>query len=438
MSALFVLVDAFVSNDEGLFRSLKLEIQKFTEEFGPANTYSVSIYNSEYFDNLMVDFRVNSAGIRSEGEMDLIYQMLDEFKDSNLIFLISKQDINSLNIQRKNNSDFYQFIKVKVYGKDIIEVVTTFDSDVKFEDNLTNIQNTYITSEIASILTTAQLNEKNLQNHIQNSAKSLENSRGILEVLRSSNSSVDTSLQNQILKIENEINQISDEAKSGIQTCEIIKQRLLVEKNFEDLERDDKNFILYPTRFNINQLSLKHEASSDWSKHLFTVKNNTNYYWYNLSIVFVKNNLNETTFGDKHYGERLSEIEVIKPHEEIQVAVGYTDETIEILGFYKVQIFYHSQPVSNTVDLSSISVVGVTSAGEKMRTVEFRNNIRAIKNCKIEAILIKANTNKTTNMKEIPTRALGKLPVHVIIGEQYLIKFSKDGLLLSEPYTFTA
>ena len=438
MSALFVRVDAFFSNDVNLFISLKSDIKSYIDENSLVNTYNISMYDAEFFDKVMAEFKVNSLDYRYENDTDQIFQMLTKFKDNALIILAHKEEIDSLSIQRKNSSDIYQVINVKVSGRDLIEVVTDFDQYLTFEDNLTNIQNSYLTLELASIITTAHLNEKRLQNLIQESNKSLDNSCGILEIIRSSKSSVDTSLQNQILEIENEIKQISSEAISGIDSCDTIKRRLLVEKDFENQERDDENFIRYPTRFNINQLTLKHEASPDWSKHIFTVKNNSNYSWHNLSIVFVKNNSEDTTFGNEHYGERLCEIEVIKPHEENKVSVGYTDKKIETLGFYKVQIFYHSQPVSNTVDLSSISVMSVQNSGEKARIIEFKNNIRELENCKAEVIHIKTSSSKVTNIKKIPTRTLGKLPLNVVVGDQYIVKFSKDGLLLSEPYTFKA
>ena len=141
MSALFVRVDAVNSNDENLLRSLKSDIKRYIDKNSLDNTYNLSIYNAELFDILMAEFEVNSLGSRCENNPDQIFQMLTEFKDNGLIILVHKEEIDSLNIQRKNSSDIYQVINVEVSGRDLIEVKTLI-SDLVFEENITIIQNT--------------------------------------------------------------------------------------------------------------------------------------------------------------------------------------------------------------------------------------------------------------------------------------------------------
>ena len=141
MSALFVRVDAVYSNDENLLRSLKSDIKRYIDKNSLDNTYNLSIYNAELFDILMAEFEVNSLGSRCENNPDQIFQMLTEFKDNGLIILVHKEEIDSLNIQRKNSSDIYQVINVEVSGRDLIEVKTLI-SDLVFEENITIIQNT--------------------------------------------------------------------------------------------------------------------------------------------------------------------------------------------------------------------------------------------------------------------------------------------------------
>ena len=141
MSALFVRVDAVYSNDENLLRSLKSDIKRYIDENSLDNTYIISMYEEELFDSLMAEFKVNSLGSRYKGDTDQIFQMLTEFKDNGLIIVAHKEEIDSLNIQRKNSSDIYQVINVEVSGRDLIEVKTLI-SDLVFEENITIIQNT--------------------------------------------------------------------------------------------------------------------------------------------------------------------------------------------------------------------------------------------------------------------------------------------------------
>ena len=269
--------------------------------------------------------------------------------------------------------------------------------------------------------------EISLINYLENLNKNLDEK--LSKSLNLNNPELDD--KNKLSDCKLILKNLSNKALLGAEKCESLE---IIEENYENaIEKIVKQIQVYPSRFNTDQITLWIDHSENWSHHIFTLKNNTKYLWLNISIVFVKNNINETTFGCEFYGDRLCEIEKLEPFEQIIVKKAYMEERIENLGFFKVQVFYHSHPVSNTVNISSISFLDFKRIKDKLVSFEYINNLREIKNIRFSISELNSNSKKITNIMKLPPRTLSKLPASMRKGIEYMLEFHKDSLLLNEP-----
>jgi hypothetical protein len=310
-----------------------------------------------------------------------------------------------------------------------------FKENQDFYENGQRIGRFYLTSESSVIVTRSENNQEALYKTINEIKSNAILCAHVMDLSQQSGNKIGKGQSETILKIEQQIHDNILALKTATdQSLNVIKE-IRKEDRFKNPNIGNREIIKYPTEFNENQMKLSHTQSADWADHVFTIENTTTYVWKNLSIIFVQNNSFNTNFDDKNYGKRLTEIIEILPKQTITVQVGYTDRLIEELGFYKVQLFYHSQPISNKIDLASVSVVGYNIKGAHA-SLDVLNSIRAIPSFRITFTNTHSNLCKTINQK-LNARKLEKVNIPVAKGETYELHFYKDKesiLDLCEPY----
>ena len=177
---------------------------------------------------------------------------------------------------------------------------------------------------------------------------------------------------------QSELNKFNEISKSFLSVlmndCDNLSPALDIQPYLIRQRNFNENYMMYMYLNNSDHLHLEEAQDSGHSYHLLTIKNNTSYYWENVTVYIPAINRKLVE------GINLQPYETIKKTEEDEI--DYDFELLQHQGVYVMKLMFYSHIISNDCYITRIILSELLPNG-KVHELHTKNMGVAISNCAI-------------------------------------------------------